>query len=314
MTMTEVVFSDSEKGSMKMGKRFSHEQNGAVSIAIISSDGSEPTKEEYDEALAQAKERHAQEQREGKPLGGDSLDVLGLSFYLDMGDVSIPVTDISRKAMLEDLLFVNRWDDMPDASESMNQYWQNSARDLDELLKRAKLGDEIRIWYSHAPYSMCGLYHTIYALKDCDCPVSAVALPRYLKIGTQEITPKSSWGEVTPGAFAHYLHLETEITPAVWQAITEEWQTLMEENAPMRVVINGRLHSANEDFYDSFIRREIPQDSFKIAQLIGKVLANNQLGIGDGLIAKRIQHMIDLGELRVVESNSAFYATILSKG
>jgi hypothetical protein len=312
--MTEVVFNDSEKGSMRVGKRFSRQQNGAFSIAIINSDGNEPTKEEYDKALAQAKVRHAQEQREGKPLGGDASDVLGLSFYLDIGDISIPVTDVSRKAMLEDMLFINRRDDMPDASEAMNQYWQNSARDLDELIKRAKSGDMIRIWYSQAPYSLCGFYHTVHLLKDYHCPVSAVPLPCYMQIGTHKISSKISWGEVTPGAFAHYLHLETEITPTVRQAMAEEWQALMDENAPLRVVINGRLHSADADFYDNFIRREIPKDSFRVAQLIGRVLAKNQFGIADGFIAQRIQQMIESGELKVISSNSAFYATVLSKG
>ena len=69
----------------------------------------------------------------------------------------------------------------------------------------------------------------------------------------------------------------------------------------------------SEDFYDTFIRGEIPEGLFRTAELIGAVLGRHRLGIGDWLIAGRIRRMIETGELRMVQKNPAFYRSILEK-
>lgn len=92
-----------------------------------------------------------------------------------------------------------------------------------------------------------------------------------------------------------------------------EWEQLKREKAPLRIVLNGKLHSADMDFYDCFIRKEIPNGTFKVGELIGFVLGRNQLGIGDWLIAQRVQKMIELGELTVIQESPAFYGTILKR-
>ena len=86
-----------------------------------------------------------------------------------------------------------------------------------------------------------------------------------------------------------------------------EWSRLQEENAPLRAVVNGRLHSVREDFYDPFIRAHIPDGTFRVARLIGDVLGRCQLGIGDWWIAKRIQAMEAQRELITVSKGDGFY-------
>lgn len=86
-----------------------------------------------------------------------------------------------------------------------------------------------------------------------------------------------------------------------------EWSQLRAENAPLRAIISGRLCSVGEDFYDPFIRAHIPDGTFRVAQLIGDVLGQCQLGIGDWWIAKRIQAMVNHGELITVTENGSFY-------
>ena len=65
------------------------------------------------------------------------------------------------------------------------------------------------------------------------------------------------------------------------------WKQLQQENAPLRIYLNGKLQSASENIYDSFILREVDEqaDEFSEANLIGNVLGKNQLGIGDAWIA-----------------------------
>ena len=97
-----------------------------------------------------------------------------------------------------------------------------------------------------------------------------------------------------------------------------EWAELQKENAPLRAVINGRLQSVPENFYDDFILREIvlEKNEFREANLIGRILGKYQLGIGDGWLALRIEEMIRAGKLGIVSSapeDELSYQRILKK-
>jgi Protein of unknown function. len=211
------------------------------------------------------------------------------------------------------MLGADPWDELPDMEDSINRCWDGCVSDLDKLMARAKDGEPVRIWYSNAPYSLCGFYDTVDQLKSCECRISAVRLPGCMQLGEQGAKSAVSWGDIRPGEFAHYLPLECEIPDSVQQSVIMEWETLKRENAPLRVVLNGKLHSVEIDFYDRFIRKEIPDGTFKVAQLIGLVLGRNQLGIGDWIIAQRIKNMVESGELTVIQKDSAFYGTTLKR-
>ena len=80
------------------------------------------------------------------------------------------------------------------------------------------------------------------------------------------------------------------------------WQQLKKENAPLRAVVNRRLVSVPETFYDSFILQELDaeEDEFMEARVIGKVLGKYSLGISDSLVAIRIEQFIKDGMLKAV--------------
>lgn len=147
----------------------------------------------------------------------------------------------------------------------------------------------------------------LWQLRDFDCPVTALKLPRWMPLGDDSVQSCLTWGELSPGDWAAYLPLEREIPKNVRKAIAMEWLQLREENSPLRAVVNGRLRSVGEDFYDPFIRAQIPDGIFRVAHLIGDVLGRYQLGIGDWWIAKRIQAMESQGELITVSKGDGFY-------
>lgn len=311
--MMDVVFSDSEKGLFRYAQRCGQSVGGATAIGIIGQAGENLTQAELDSLLAEALRRQEQRLREGKPLGGKSGDVLGLSFALDIGDIASPVTAAARRDLLAQMLGADPWDELPDMESSIDAYWQSSVSDLDKLLARARTGETIRIWYSDAPYATCGFYHIIHRLQGCECDITAVKLPSYMPLGDRGARSAASWAEVDPGELADYLPSAIAVPKCVREAISAEWGRLMQQDAPLRVVVNGRLQSAGADFYDSFICRQVPDGHFKVAQLIGRVLGQCQLGVGDWLIAERIKQMIKSGELKVAERATAFYGTILKR-
>ena len=97
------------------------------------------------------------------------------------------------------------------------------------------------------------------------------------------------------------------------QLLAEEWKKLQIENAPLRVVEDSHVISANADYYDDFIREEYPEGSCKVAKLIGQVLGRHCPGISDWLIAERILVLISKNELKICEEDpERFYSSVIT--
>lgn len=81
-----------------------------------------------------------------------------------------------------------------------------------------------------------------------------------------------------------------------------QWHDLQQENAPLRIYLNGQLISAPKTLYDYLIDREIEKESgeFREIAVIGN-LVGLQLGVPDGWFALRIEKMIEDGRLSIVE-------------
>lgn len=308
--MLQIVFSDSECGALKLATHCGPSNGDDGPIAFIFGDGKhEPNLEEKEKAMAQFKAQREKENRRARPVGGNPGDVLCPYFGLDIGPLSGPDVEKTRF----DLLTAWLGGDFPlpgqdrDDHTQRDRLWEEHQRDRKRLLEGSKHGEAVRIWYSNAPYSLCGLYEVLWLLRDCGCPVTAVEMPRWMPLEDGTAQSCLNWGELSPGDWAAYLPLEREIPKSVRSAVAMEWSRLRAENAPLRVVINGRLHSVGEDFYDPFIRAHIPDGTSRVGQLIGEVLGRCQLGIGDWWIAKRIQTMKNRGELITVSEGDCFY-------
>ncbi len=308
--MLQIVFSDSECGALKLAARCGPSNGDDGPIAFIFGDGKhEPNQEEKEKAMAQFKARREKENRRARPVGGNPGDVLCPCVGLDIGPLSGPDAEKARF----DLLTAWLGGDFPlpgqdrDDHTQRDQLWEEHRRDRKRLLECGEQGEAVRIWYSDAPYSLCGLYEVLWLLRDRDCPVTALEMPRWMPLEDGTAQSCLSWGELSPGDWAAYLPLEREIPETVRRAVAMEWSRLRAENAPLRAVINGRLHSVGEDFYDPFIRAHIPDGTFRVGQLIGEVLGRCQLGISDWWIAKRIRVMENRGELITVSEGDGFY-------
>ncbi|MFR4475130.1 MAG: DUF3658 domain-containing protein, partial [Blautia wexlerae] len=102
------------------------------------------------------------------------------------------------------------------------------------------------------------------------------------------------------------------------RSLASHWVELQQENATLRAVLNGKLVSAPECLYDTFILRELEkqENEFNEARLVGQVLGKYRLGIGDAWIALRIEQFIKDGLLipiTVPEPGTPIYHRILQK-
>lgn len=305
--MIDVCFGESEKGSLKVAQKYNHRNSlgAAICYGYIGMDLSKRgSKKELKKAY--------REMFDGQALGGDSQNVISISFNLDIGSISGNVTEDIRKSFLFDMHKSPYDNDEPELEE-LEEYWNSCIKDLQKLIDCAKNGEDIRIWYSDAPYATCGLHFVMSQIYKYDCKITAIKLPSFKENKDGSIDEYSCWGEIAPGKFYDFLPLETEIPPNMRKVMAQNWNKLQEENATLRAVVNGKLISVSEDFYDYFIRSAIPNDEFILSRMIGEVLGKYQLGIFDWCIYQRIEKMIQNGEIEVIKAGDAEYHKILKK-
>jgi len=278
--MLEVVFSDSTKGSMGLAKNYDENSMLKGAFGYI---GKKPSKKELKKMF------------EGKAVGGSPKDVVDIGFLLDVGDISGELVGVERQNVLKRV-----WGRFGIKDVEIKEICEKHLKDIEKLITAAKSGESIRIWASDAPYSACGLHCVCNLLIDIDCSLSVVYLPQHWQTSEKEMTSYSSWGEVEPGKFYQFLPLEKPITSLEKRILGNHWRTLMSENAPLRAKVNGKLMSVPENFYDHLIIQNLPDGEFLMGELIGRILAKYPIGIGDSLIASRIDKMIEDNKLIVV--------------
>lgn len=295
--MIEVLFGESECGAMKMAKNYrkSDFHNGVPGWI-----GSKPRKEEFEKMF------------EGKAVGGSSSQVICIPFMLDIGDINVPIESDYRKKLIFDMDTINGMDD-DSTLKVLEDTWKKHLSEIERLKNHAIQGEAIRLWYSDSPYSVCGFYHVCSILRDYNCKVFAIKLPQYIQQADNTMQFFTSWGEINAGKIYKFLPLEKELSSLEVQSLAYHWIELKEEKSTLRAIVNGKLIGVPEDFYDYIVRKEVMNGEFTIGRLIGNVLGKHPLGIGDWWIAKRINKMIEGGELMVVQKKKEIYSQVLRK-
>jgi len=300
--MMEIVFGESACGSLKIAQSYGKGpyRGGAVGVFLRKPDGSAPTQAELEQARRQAEEEARRAWESAEPLGGSAADVFGIDLNLSEGDVSGDVLGTARRAqMLQKLEQLGN----AHAAQVLPMRMDAARAALDAARAVLASDGRIRIWYSeHHPDEFCGFCWLMAQLRDVRSgEVRAVCLPRQVE-DENKITRYGSWGEVRLEEWHRLVCYERTLSPLIRRVCAAMWQQLAQENTPLRAVVNGGLMSVPADFYDGFIRREIAAqgEKFHEARAIGNVLGRYELGIGDGLIALRIEEMIRRGELEAV--------------
>lgn len=171
-------------------------------------------------------------------------------------------------------------------------------------------GETVRIWYSDAPYSRCGFYNLCQILEKYENEIRVVKLPEYV-VREESITVYRSWGDVAAEEFAGFLSCEKSLSRKEVHMYAAWWQELAEDNSPLRAVINGRVVGVSEDFYDFQIWRRLTHKPVREARLIGDILGKSRISVSDWWYAKRIEHHIRQGKIRVVEDSENKYARMI---
>lgn len=307
--MLEVCFNDSVKGALTFAQTCGKDSGSAIGF-ITDKKGifSFISKRK---ALREHRKRQAELQKQAVPLGGVRKDIAGISFGLSEGDIKAPIVfeTCLRKDHMYATLSFDRYHDAEDMEQAIDEYWQCS---MDDLVKLKSKPEKIRIWLDHTPDAQCGLLFVADLLQGSGAEIHIVELPERVKRDAPCQREYRGWGEVEPQLFGTFVNTERILHDQEIESLSNHWQRLKAENAPLRVVQNGMVISADESYYDALIRKEFPKEACKIATIIGNALVKQKIDTGDVFIAKRIQAFIEGGELAVTENAAqGFYGTIV---
>lgn len=289
--MIEVLFGESEAGAMKAAKS-----------TVITSKVDGPT------AIWTVGKKKPPERENCGWIEGTPDEVICLGFLLDIGDIREDVNSEYRKNLIYSMYAQERGTKDDTMDTELMQLCEHYCAEMERLKAYLADGEKIRIWYSDAPYSRCGFYHLCASLQGYQNEISVVKLPEYRIRPDNVIISCKNWGEVAAEEFAGFLNYENTLSSEEIKMYSMLWRSLQEDNSTLRAFVNGKLIGVAQDFYDFLIWKRITQKPIKEARLIGDILGNNQLGVGDWWYAKRIDYFIQTGKIKIVEDSENKYA------
>lgn len=242
-----------------------------------------------------------------KSLGSD---VVSLPLMLDVGDIQQPVLGKYRRDLLYRMLYQEQWGADEEMESGLKSLGNAYSRELIRLKEYLKSGESLRIWYSNAPYSICGIIWLCSKLRQYKGEVYAVRLPRLIVEGDTAVE-YSGWGEVEPHMFAEMLPYQCRLSQAEIRANAFRWDILKHENAPLRAVVNGTVISVSDNFYDFLIWKYLEDKPVREIELIGRILVGNRLGVSDWWYAARIDKYIGTHHIEIVENSDKKYERII---
>lgn len=294
--MIEVLFGDSEAASMKAAKN-----------KIVAGYVNGPT------SVWMAGKKKPPERPFAGWVEGTAEEVICLGFMLDVGNIKEPVDGQYRKDLIYSMYSQNQYGKNAELDAELKQAGEVYAEELLRLKQFLDDGEKIRIWYSDAPYSRCGCYALCRMLQSYENEIYTVKLPEYV-ISNHTVISYSNWGEVSAEEFAGFLSHEKPLKKEEIKMYARLWSQLAEDNSPLRAVINGKVTGVPEDYYDFLLWKKLSSKPIKEARLIGDVLGCYQMGIGAWWYAKRIDHYIQQGRIKVVEDSENKYARVICRG
>ena len=293
--MIEILFGESEAGSMKAAKNkiVIGKVNGPASVWMA-----------------------GKKTPPSKPftgwIEGASEEVICLGFMMDIGNIKEPMESPYRRELIYSMYAQNQWEQDEEIEKELKNAGDVYTKELYRLKDFLDHGEAVRIWYSDAPYSRCGFYSLCQILKEDENEISVVKLPEYIT-REKEIVSYQSWSEVSAEEFAGFLSYEKSLSREEVRMYAALWSELVEDNTPLRAVVNGKVLSVPDDFYDFLIWKWLKDVPLKEARLIGNILGYSQIGIGDWWYARRIEYYIEQGKICVIEDSEYKYARIICK-
>ena len=185
---------------------------------------------------------------------------------MDLGKISEDDFILGRRKWTDNLFY------NCSKKEKQGIYKEDDER-FQNIIDAAKRGETLRIWYSDCAFSKCGFYHLVYSLRDTAATILTVKFPESALNG--ENKERMSWGHLTPEDVDNFVVLQKPLEENEKKEIINKWERLIEDNAELRISVDGEIVSVSEDYFDDKIMRYAPNGEFKVVSLVGFILGNS---------------------------------------
>ncbi len=225
--------------------------------------------------------------------------ILSFEFQWDIGYLNELEDSEYRMKLPASLYYGHHVRLHPEDEAELLEEGKNNLKTLKALKKLAEAGKSFRIWYSSSAMEMSGFYYLCNVLKDYETDVYVVELPQVFTIGDKS-KHISSWGMAHTYEFGYLVENQRLLQKCELKYRASLWQTLVEENAPLRAVVSNVLISVPTDFYDGIIMSCFTGDTIHENEWISDIMSL-YLGISSGFVEQRIWEMGKSGVISLVQ-------------
>ena len=154
-------------------------------------------------------------------------------------------------------------------------------------------GKSFRLWLSNTANDHCGLFWFCSLIRHCTNNISIVWCPNYEYDRRTNISSiKTDWAMFdNPNLLVNNIDNAQILCKAQIDAYAREWDRIATENAKLRILIDNRIVSVDEDFFDSTILGFVGHTPEKQVHIMGKMLGKWR-GCDVAFISERIDHLI----------------------
>ncbi len=118
-------------------------------------------------------------------------------------------------------------------------------------------------------------------------------------------------GELMPGEAAIFYSRQRRVPECEAKLLYSRWEQLVRENAPLRVLQNGKPVSAPVGYYDEAILANTPEEETRAAVVVGRTLGN--FAVNDSFIFERIRALALAGRLEIVKNGGNYRETTVRR-
>lgn len=233
-------------------------------------------------------------------------DVLPLDLHLNYGILDGDIIEIQTKRNVDTLKYFYKTVTEKELQREYKKELKKAYKAQEKLKDLLSEGQEIRLWLSNNANDRCGLYWFCDLVKDFENKISVVFCPGYEYDDIKNKTSENrNWASFSnPYFMAEFVEKSQVLNKNEILVYSQTWKHLIEENAPLRILVDDSIVGVKEDFFDnvilSFVSNEPKSQSF----VMGKMLGKWQGGCDVAFISERIERLIEFGKIKVCEEKT----------
>lgn len=234
-------------------------------------------------------------------------DIVCLEWMLDIGFLKDGIDSNYRRELPGKMIMQGFY-----GYGGITELGERNDNNWNTLKDKLNSGESVRIWFDDSPQALCGMFQVCTLLKDYDNPVYGMRAPKFSKDGNKYYLA-NGWASFNQRSLGNYIEEQRLMTAEEIRLYAEYWDRLVSENAPLRAVVSGYPISVEEDFYDSFLLKNLPDEPVREATVIEKTIHPARLGIHVSWLEYRIQKMIDGGYITVIKEHKEAMKRIIQR-